>query len=114
MFGINYTDKEIFRLTGALPGERLEALLERAEELENAVDIEAHISEALGQYPAEDFLQEPINRLNQLAKRLRGENRAEVTYIIEMLDDIAQCTFNAGEYGKDELHKAKKTLQIAN
>ena len=65
-----------------------------------------YINEAMGQFPAEDFLAGPIERLHEMAKRLRGDNRATLLEIIKQLDDIAQCTISADDYGRSELHKA--------
>lgn len=107
----NMTAREHLRLCGAVPVEKIEDLLEKEEALEEMEGIDAHISEAMAQYPAEDFLQGPINRMHELAKRLRGDNRAELLGIIEQLDDIAQCTFNSADYGRSELNAVIKTIE---
>jgi hypothetical protein len=72
--------------------------------------MDAHVNEACCQFPAEDFLEGVKDRLHELSKRVRGDNKSELMGIIEALDDIAQCTFNAADYGRDELRKAIKAL----
>ena len=88
-------------------------MLDKEERLEALGGVEARIDEAICQFPAEDFLEGIKNRLHELSKRVRGENREEVIGIIEALDDIAQCTFNAADYGRHELRQARKALEKA-
>lgn len=107
----NMTAREALRIHGTVPLDKLEDLLDREDALKEVQEIDANLKEAMAQYPAEDFLQTPINRLHELAKRLRNENRQEVLAIIGQLDDIAQCTFYAADYGRDELRKALKTVE---
>ena len=102
----NLTAEESLRLYGRLSRSMVEDLLERSQGLEDAQGAEAHIQEAMAQFPAEDFLSPIIERLNELRKNLRGANKEELGCIIESLDDLAQCTFNAVDYGRDELRKA--------
>ena len=52
-----------------------------------------------------------VDKLHALAKNLRGQNRETLIGIIESLDDIAQCTFNAADYGRDELKKALEVFK---
>ena len=114
---INYSNlsaREHFNLNGCVPRDMLEALLDKEEELNRLLGLEAHISEAKGCFPAEDFL-EPIKaRLIEFQKRVRGSNRDEIGVIIESLDDLAQLTFNETDYGRDELRKALKAIEQPN
>jgi len=107
----NMTAAEHLRINGTLPIELAEQLVEYPERLEALEGIDAYMSEAMGQYPEEDFLSDPISRLHALAKRVRGDNRDEVLAIIEQLDDIAQTTFNSADYGRDELRKGIKLFK---
>lgn len=109
----NITAKEEFRLTGTVSGDRLDELLDRSEALDKLEGLDAHIEEAKCQYPAEDFLSGITDRLHELAKRLRGDNRQEVLGIIEALDDIGQTTFYASDYGRSELGKALEIVKAA-
>ncbi|MFK3740917.1 hypothetical protein [Massilia sp. TN1-12] len=107
---MSLTPREHLKLHGSLPERQLEQLIEWRERTEEVVSTTAYLQEARGQYPAEDFLACPIERLHQLAKKLRGENREALLGIIESLDDIAQTTFNAADYGRSELRKAEAAL----
>lgn len=104
------TPEEEYRLTGTLRPEMIEVLLDDSASLEGTTGVSAHLQEAMCQYPAEDFLADAITRLQKLAKRIRGDNREALLGIIESLDDVAQCTFNAVDYGRDELSKALKAI----
>jgi len=111
MYISNLTPKERYRLTGTLDAEQIEELLGVEDKLESISGVDAHVKEAMTQYPEEDFLSGPIARLHELAKSVRGENRQKLLSIIEQLDDIAQCTFNAADYGRSELKEALKAFQ---
>jgi len=107
----NLTPAEQYRINGTLSAETIESLLETSEALEKAQDITGQLSEALGCYPAEDFLASFIDDLHKLAKRLRGDNRDEAMRLIESAEDLQQCVFNEGDYGRSELREARKTLE---
>ena len=113
---INYSSlspKEHFRLNGQVPGDMLETLLDRADALETLGGLDAHLSEANGCFPAEDFI-EPIRwQLQDLHRSLRGANREKLGGILESLDDLAQCIFNESDYGRDEIRKALDIIQAA-
>lgn len=101
----NMTDEECLRLHGALPRDRTEALIDALGAAPNAEDIRALASEAMSQFPAEDFLAAVITQLHQLRDSSRGTNVERITHVIEQLDDIAQRTFAATDYGCDVLHQ---------
>ena len=109
----NLTAQEELRLTGTLALPRIEELLELDDKLKGLSRIGAHIDEAMAQYPAEDFLTPIMDRLHQFSKRLRGDNRSDLLAIIETIDDFAQCTFNAADYGRNELRKATRAIEAA-
>lgn len=106
----NMTAKEEMLLTGQVSKERLEALIEKSEALEAMEGIDSHIEEAMGQYPDEDFLEKHRDQLIQLRNKLRGSSRETMDAILESLDDLAQITSYASEYGMSELHEAKRIL----
>lgn len=112
-YASNMSAEEEFRITGTLNPGAIETLLDRETLLRNLDGIDVKIEEGMAQFPSEDFLQGTINRLHQLAKKLRGENRLKVLAIIECLDDLAQCTFNAADYGRSELKDALKMYKDA-
>lgn len=107
----NLSNREHFRLYGTLTPERIETLLDLDEKLQAFDGLEAHVQEARRQFPAEDFLVPVQDRLHELAKRLRGDNRQEILSIVEQLDDINQCQVYATGYAVDELGKLEKALQ---
>ena len=113
---INYSNlsaREHLRLNGQVPADMLETLLDRAGALESLGGLDAHLSEANGCYPAEDFI-EPVRwQLQDLHTSLRGANREKLGGILESLDDLAQCIFNESDYGRDEIRKALNIIQAA-
>lgn len=109
----NLTNEELFRLTGSLPPERIEGLLDNAAAAAGLEGIGACVAEAKTCFFAEDALSPILSQLTELAKNLRGNNKQELLGIIESLDDFAQCQFHQGDYGRDELHKVEKALAEA-
>lgn len=110
MIWSNLSAQETYRMYGRITKEQMENLLDQSAAYEGIDGIDAHISEAMCQYPAEDFLEGIKTRLNALQKNLRGANREELGGIIEALDDLAQTTFYAADYGRSELNKAEQAL----
>jgi hypothetical protein len=106
-----YSPEEEFRLFGKLSVETTERLLDASAKLEAVKDIDERLTEAMAQIPAEDFLEDIKRRLNDLRSNLRGNNRETMGGIIEAIDDLAQCTFNAGDYARSELNKALAVLK---
>lgn len=113
MIWSNMSPHETFRMYGRVSKSQLEALLETDERLEGIDGIDAHIDEAIAQFPAEDFLEGIKSRLHDLSKKIRGDNKEDLKGIIEALDDLAQCTFNSADYGRSELNSALKALTAA-
>lgn len=109
----NLTHAEQYRINGTLNAEAIEELLDTSEALTRAEGVSSQISEALGCYPAEDFLASFIEDLHRLSKRLRGDNREEALRLIESAEDLQQCVFNTGDYGRSELRSANQTLTEA-
>ena len=101
---------EYYRYNGTLTSEHIEDLLSIEARLEQVKGIDAYIGEAMAQFPAEDFLSDVENRLQELCKRLRGDNRETLKDIIESLSNVAQCEFNSTNYGRDELRKARVAI----
>lgn len=106
----NMTHAEYFRLNGTLNEARCRDLIDLSGEVDSVSGIDAQIEEGMAQYPAKDFLAGIMDRLHALTKTMRGANRDDLKGIIEALDDLAQTTFYASEYGREELNKALTTL----
>lgn len=85
-------------------------LADLSEADENRKGIDAHLDEARAQFPNEDFLCSVLDDLQGMAKRLRGDNRADLQRIIEALTEIQDSVARDSEYGVDELRKASAAL----
>lgn len=109
----NLTHAEYFHLNGALSKQRTEEILSTLHDAQ-ALDVREYASyaqEAQGGFPAEDFLADVLSDLHNLTKFVRGDNKKELLRIISNLDDIAQCQFNAADYGRERLHKIIATIK---
>jgi len=85
-------------------------LADSAAGLEGADAAETHINEAKGSYPDEDAMQDQINDLRTIAKRLRGENRQELEAVAQALEDARDSQARESEYGLEALGHALKAL----
>jgi hypothetical protein len=104
--------REHLNLHGTLPLSEIEALVDRVEDIDSndLSGIEIHINEAKAQFPDEDFLAEPIERLGELAKRLRGVNRETVESIVAELEVISAAQAAATEFAISEFKAAIKLI----
>ena len=82
---------------------RLEAALDELAERPEADAIDARVTEAIAQYPEEDFLEKLADRAFGLGKKLRGDNKAEAHAIAKELSELGQQVANAAAYGREEL-----------
>lgn len=105
------TAKEEWQMFGELTGVRADTTFAIANEVAEVASYEACISEGMAQFPNEDFLDNPIYKLEVFAKGLRGENRQGLLAIIEELRDIQDQQARSSEYGLDELRKAQKSMK---
>lgn len=104
------TPSETYRMYGALTRGQIENLIDTAESVESADGVDGYIDEARCMYPSEDFLEEPIKALNELAKGMRGEKRIEIEAIANQLREILTNTTNSSDYGREQLDKATTAL----
>jgi hypothetical protein len=94
------------------------AEMELLARLENAIDalddrvpmeaVSDAVTEASAQYPEEDFLDKIIDRINALAKNLRGENREDAKSISNDLFQLGDTINKAAEYGREKLKELEK------
>lgn len=110
---LSLSPAEHFRVHGTLPTNAIEDLLEAVKSADVLDDIEAHIEEARGCFLEEDFGQRTKDRLHDLAKRLRGDNKLEVLAILEELTEDIDQEVKSGEYGYDEFKKALGAIENA-
>ena len=80
--------------------------LEEIHRLRNMVDaLQAGVSEAMSQLPAEDELVEIIDALRDaLDMRLKRDIVERVERVLVMLEDKQQCMFNQSEYAWEVLN----------
>jgi hypothetical protein len=82
---------------------RCERLADELADLPTVDTIEARVSEAVAQYPEEDFLEALADRVFELGERLKGDNKAEAHAIAKELTELGQQVANAAAYGREEL-----------
>mgnify|MGYP000272840430 FL=1 len=82
---------------------RCERLADELAERPEVDTIEARVSEAIAQYPEEDFLEKLADRVFELGEKLRGDNKAEAHAIAKELSELGQQVANAAAYGREEL-----------
>lgn len=92
------TNEEYFRLHNTLPADRIAKLLD---ENANKVDRDdIPFDKILWQLPEYGFTHEIEDRLHNLAKCLRGNNKAEVVSILALVELLADNQFEQGEYDR--------------
>ena len=82
---------------------RCERLADELAERPEVDTIEARVSEAIAQYPEEDFLEKLADRVFELGEKLKGDNKAEAHAIAKELTELGQSVANAAAYGREEL-----------
>lgn len=102
---MSLTPREQFNLSGGLPAPVIEALLDTVDSLPDTSAVKTYIKEARSPV-SEDFLDTHLDKLNALAKRLRGDNRVELLSIIESLTDASLEVARAIEYSDEQLTSA--------
>lgn len=95
--------EEHYRLHGSLPDNVMQELFDKVSAIDALLELGEAVVEAKGQYPVEDFLSEAINRVCELGRRLKSENRETVRQIAKELDDIQNEVMNSSEYGREKL-----------
>lgn len=100
---------EAYRISGTLPHDKIEQLLDAQEQLDAIGNVSGSLIDA-DQYPAEDFLQDAIDDIGLMAKRLRGDNRADLIAISVKLEDLQLSIARAAEYGRECLNTAIKAV----
>ncbi len=83
--GTNLSNNEYYKLNGSLSSDRIEALLDLDGLMEFVSGTHYYLEEAQGQFPEEDFLCGVVNKLHKLADKLRGDNKAAVLDIVDLV-----------------------------
>lgn len=112
-YGSNNTAREVFNVTGTLPPNMIENLVDNAEDMEAVREIIPNIEECKNTFPNEDFIDNlgVISDLHDIARRLRGENKAAIIAAIEKLEALQIDVYHQSEYGRSELTKALNVLE---
>lgn len=105
---INYSNEELFRISGTLPPDRIELLLDHGDTMKRLNSVSSSAQEASGCYMQEDFLSDQLHNLQSLLRCLRGENRRRLIKIIEDIEHNISMQVNEGDYGKDVLRNMLK------
>lgn len=108
--GSNFTPREILNIRGQLPIDIQEDLIEQAEDFANMANIAPGIQEARGSFPCEDFAEDLIDGMRTLAKRMRGDTKAEMLALIEHAEQLQTELAGQAEYGMNELDEVLKVL----
>lgn len=114
MLWSNLSIEETYRMYGKVSKAQLDQMIEDRAQAPDLDAVETKIEEGMTQFPAEDFLEGFKNRLIALSKCMnKSANKTELLACIEQLDDIAQCTFYAADYGRSELNDALSEVKKA-
>jgi hypothetical protein len=111
--GSNYSAREVFNITGTLPAEVIEAMVDHAEDVEAMRATIPNIEEGRNCFPSEDFIDASgvIADLRQIAGRLRGDNKAAILAVIEKLEALQTEMSGQSEYGRSEIDSALNVLE---
>lgn len=82
---------------------RCERLADELADLPTVDTIEVRVSEAVAQFPEEDFLEKLADRVFELGEKLKGDNKVEAHAIAKELTELGQTVANAAAYGREEL-----------
>lgn len=111
--GINMSHAEVYRLTGTLPANRIEEIIEEADAVALLLSGRPHIGEAMGGYPAEDWADGVLSDLAEIIKKARGDNRTRLEALHETLSNLSSETARAAEQGIEELRKLDALFEQA-
>jgi hypothetical protein len=111
--GTNYSAREVFNITGTLPADVIECMVNNAEDADSMRETIPNIEEAKGCFPNEDFIEADgvISDLRDIAARVRGENKAAILAVMEKLEALQLAVFHQSEYGRSELTSALTVLE---
>ena len=108
---MNLTPREAYRQFGTLNDDWMEYLFDAEEKLAEMPDISYVLDEISAQFPARDFLQEVIDKLQKVIHNTRDANREALTAIRDQLTEIQTTQGHATEYALDEAHKLIQELE---
>ena len=104
----NYSDEELFKISGTLPPDRIELLLIHGDIVERLNNVLSSTQEASNCYMQEDFLSDQLHALQSILKCLRGENKLRLGKVLEDIERDISIQVNESEYGRDILRNILK------
>ena len=108
----NLSNEEVFRLTGTLPPERIESLLDVSDIANDAAGIcnLIHDGKVFSNHYDEEF-RHIQSALNVLKKSTRGENRKEVEALIEYVESFESSLNDNLDFSLDQLQQAETAIR---
>jgi len=91
---------------GSLPEDRMEELLDAAEELDAICDVEDDLNVVAGHLPEEDFLNDAVKNLKELSANMRGANKEKLLAIIKVVESELDEQARAIEFAQEAINKA--------
>jgi hypothetical protein len=110
-FNFSLSDEEHLRYNGTLPLERQEAIIGDGAHVAEIQDAACYITDALAQFPDEDFLTEVIREIEVVENSVRGENKKALRAVIEKLTDMELAQARATEEAVDLLGKLTTIIE---
>ncbi len=109
----NMTDEEIYNIHGSLPSARIERMFDtlafyRSKDYEAAIE---NIENAEAEIYTAPFLETELKELRALAKKVRGDNRDKLKFLIEMLEDTQRRVIDNLKYATSQLEEALEALK---
>ena len=114
----NMTANEHYQVNGTLSDQHIQKLLDVDHILQGVVDCRIEIDDAISSFPEEDFMSNIIDRLtnlkknlSNLKKNLRGDNKEELSSIIDDIEDVVTSTMQSTEHGIEKLNSVKVIIR---
>ncbi|MGE8165211.1 hypothetical protein ACQKRQ_34310 [Paraburkholderia sp. NPDC080076] len=108
------SNAEFYRLNGTMSIDRIEALLDREAAAPDLGGVACDVDEAKAGFPDEDCAAALIERMQKLAKRMRGDTRRELLELVAELETLQTSLANSAEYGCEKLKSAIQALEACN
>lgn len=107
------SNAEFYRLNGTMTDERIETLLGAEAAAADRGSVVSDLDEVKAGFPDEDCASALIDRMQQLAKRLRGDNRTELLALVDGLLTLQTSLANNAECGCEKLKDAIRALDTS-
>lgn len=105
------TLEEEYRITGTLSPKRIEGLLDTNDQVQEVLNFEGSIHDAMCSFPDEDFMNPVVHKLHSMIKSARGHNREQLRELLQIVEDISTEIVSSAEYGRGELRSVIDSIQ---